>query len=324
MKHIAHISLLLSLVALGGCIFIFATGKKNDDQMFQEAIRSNYRIYAPVIPDTLDFAGEPVPIDEYYVRESLDKEMLSIMFYHSNMIQYIKRANRVFPEIERILEEEHVPTDFKYLCVIESGLTNVTSPARAQGYWQFMESTGKSFGLEISDEIDMRNDLEASTHAACRFLKQLRQSLGSWTAAAAAYNCGEGGLRKRFNLEQTYNYYHTRLNTETGRYVYRILAMKQIMTHLQDYGFNIRQCDLYPVIPFRTVSLSGQNVDLYSFARQNNCSYKLLREFNPWITTDNLKNKARKTYTIKLPEEGCTKMSNLTQGRKDTDILKRI
>ena len=212
----------------------------------------------------------------------------------------------------------------KYLCVIESGLTNATSPAKAQGFWQFIPSTGNKYGLTVNDEIDMRNDIEASTEAACKYLRSLYNRFHSWSAAAAAYNCGENGLARRMDAQGTNNYFDLKPNSETGRYVYRLLAMKLIMQHPQQFGYYLRQCDLYAPIPTRSVTLSGQNVDLYKFAKNNGTTYKMLRDLNPWIQTDNLKNKANKSYTLYLPIENGTLQKTLTKGRKDTRLLTRI
>lgn len=322
MKKLSIVAIILASLAIAGEAFIFATRKeKNNDELHTKAIRADYRVYAPPLPDTLYFAGERVPLNLYYVRESLDRELVSNMYYQSSTLFNIKRAARMFPTIERILKEEGVPEDFKYLCVIESNLQNATSPAGAQGYWQFMKATGQKYGLEISDEIDMRNDLEASTHAACKFLKYLKSRLGSWTNAAAAYNCGENGLEKRLGNQQQSNYYELLLNRETQRYVYRILALKLIMQHPQDYGYYVRRCDTYPELPYEEVTLSGKNVDLVQFAIQNGTTYKMLRTMNPWITTDNLKNKANKTYTVRIPTKKGTEYNTIVKGKHDTTVI---
>lgn len=291
----------LSLAAIAGEVFVYASQKENPEEVHQKAIMAGYHVYSPTMPEHPTFAGEPVPIETFYVRESLDRELIANMYMQSSMINYIKRANRCFPTIERILKEQGVPDDFKYLCVAESGLANVTSPAKASGYWQFMKPTGISYGLEINDEVDMRWDLEASTVAACKYLKNAYKRFGNWTAAAASYNCGEGGLDSRMTKQDVKSYYDTRLNTETSRYVYRIVAIKTIMQNPKAYGFNVRRCELYPEIPFTTVELKGQNVDLYQFSKSHGVTYKMLREMNPWLQTDKLVNKANKTYTVKLP-----------------------
>lgn len=325
MKRLAIAALVLASLALAGEAFIFAVHKeRNVDQTHNRAIQAAYRVYAPCIPDSLSFCGERVPLNIYYVRESLDRELTSNMYFQSNTLFIIKRATRVMPTIERILREEHVPADMKYLCVIESGLQNVTSPAGAQGYWQFMKTTGQKYGLEVNDEIDMRNDLEASTRAACRYLKALKARFGNWTAAAAAYNCGENGLDRRIANQRQNSYYDLLLNNETQRYVYRILALKLILQNPRAYGFHVRRCDTYPELKTRNVTLAGQNVDLVGFAIDNGTSYKMLRALNPWLTTDRLKNRSGKSYTVKLPGTKGIDYNTLVQGVHDTTLIQSI
>lgn len=325
MKKLAISAMIIAALSMMGVIFIYATQNDSSDETHKKALTSDYRIYSPVLPDTMYFAGERVPLEIYYVYEGLDREVMVNMYWQSNMLLWIKRANRHFPIIEPILKANGVPDDFKYLCVIESGLLNVTSPAKASGYWQFLASTGKSYGLEINDEIDMRNHIELSTEAACKFLKELRSSLGSWTNAAAAYNCGAGGLRSRLNAQGVQSYYDVRLNTETSRYIFRILAAKLIMQHPQEYGFYVRQRDLYPPIPYRTAELKGQNIDLYQFAKDHNTTYKMLRELNPWLTTTKLTNKNNKTYKVKLPvENGTYRKVIQSDSQRSAKLVERI
>ena len=326
MKKLSIIAIILSITTLSLQIFIFASSANNETNPAKEKTSSSMTIYyAPEIPDSLNFAGEGVPLDDLYVREAIDRELVSIAYRHSATILTMKRAYRYFPVIEPILKKNGVPLDFKYLCVIESELTNATSPAKAQGFWQFMKATGTSYGLEVNDEIDMRNNLEAATLAACKYLKVLKRDLGSWTSAAAAYNCGEGGLRKRLNEQGVTSYYDTYIFTETTRYVPRILAMKTIMGNPQKYGFMLRHCDMYPQLKYKTVELKGQNVDLAAFAKQNNTNLKVLRNLNPWITTNKLTNKANKTYTIKIPDSDGTSFSKMQKSDdKKTDFITRL
>ena len=324
MKRLSIIAIILASVAIAGEAFIFATRKEESEELHTRAIRADYRVYAPSIPDTLTFAGERVPLNIYYVREGLDRELVSNMYYQSNTLFSIKRAVRYFPTIERILREQGVPEDFKYLCVIESGLQCVTSPAGAQGWWQFMKATGQKYGLEVSDEIDMRNNLELSTVAACKYLKELKTRFGGWTEAAAAYNCGENGLDKRLSNQQQGSYYDLYLNRETQRYVYRILALELIMQHPQDYGYYVRRCDAYPELPTAKATLGGQNIDLVEFAKQQGTSYKMLRILNPWITTDKLKNKNGKSYTVDIPTKKGTEHNTITKGKHDTTLIERL
>lgn len=315
----------IALLAMVGMIFVSATNKEKAHEVHKLAIQNNIKVYAPPIPDSVAFCGEKLPMDTYYVREALDRELVVNMYGHTNMILWMKRANRVFPVIEPILKKNGVPADMKYLCVAESGLTTATSPAKAQGYWQFMESTGKLYGLEVNADVDMRNDLEASTEAACKYLKDLYSHLGSWSAAAAAYNCGEGGLTRRMNQQSTKSYFDTRLNTETSRYVYRIVAIKLVMQHPQDYGFYLRKCDLYPTLPYSTITLSGQNVDLYDFAKKNGTTYKMLRELNPWLNNDKIANKSNKTYKVRIPaKEGVSLKNILKDEDKATTMVGRL
>lgn len=324
MKKLSIAAIVLSVLAIVGEILICASSREDSEEVLQRAISNNYRIYSPILPDTMSFAGEKVPLSTYYVHEGLDLEVITNMYRHSSTMLYFKRANRYFPIIEPILKKNGIPSDFKYLCVIESGLTNATSPAKAQGFWQFIPSTGANYGLTVNDEIDMRNNLTASTQAACKYIRSLYNKFHSWTAAAAAYNCGENGLARRISKQSTDNYYDLWLNSETSRYVYRILAMKLIMQNPQKYGFHLRQCDLYPPIPTRAATLSGQNVDLYEFARSNGTSYKMLRMLNPWIQTDVLKNKSNQKYMVQLPVKNGTESKTIAPGRRETSFITSI
>lgn len=324
MKKLSIAAIVLSVLAIVGEILICASSREDSEEVLQRAISNNYRIYSPILPDTMSFAGEKVPLSTYYVHEGLDLEVITNMYRHSSTMLYFKRANRYFPIIEPILKKNGIPSDFKYLCVIESGLTNATSPAKAQGFWQFIPSTGANYGLTVNDEIDMRNNLTASTEAACKYIRSLYNKFHSWTAAAAAYNCGENGLARRISKQSTDNYYDLWLNSETSRYVYRILAMKLIMQNPQKYGFHLRQCDLYPPIPTRAATLSGQNVDLYEFARSNGTSYKMLRMLNPWIQTDVLKNKSNQKYMVLLPVKNGTESKTIAPGRRETSFITSI
>ena len=324
MKKLSIAAIVLASIAVVGQIFVFATHKEDSNDTYRKALQSDYRVYAPVLPDSIDFCGESVPTDVFYVREALERELMVNMYWQSNMLQCMKRAGRYFPIIEPILKRNGVPADFRFLCVIESGLTNATSPAKAQGFWQFIKATGQRYGLEITDEVDMRNDITASTEAACRYLKSLHARFGSWTAAAAAYNCGEAGLSSRMTRQDATSYYHTYLNRETTRYVYRILAVKLIMEHPKDYGFYLRQRDLYSPVPTTEVELTGQNVDLYSFARTRGTSYKMLRELNPWLQTDKLVNKQNRTYKVALPAPSHGGLSRLLHPDQGSAIVEHL
>jgi hypothetical protein len=271
---------------------------------YQNLINENYKIYSLPMPENANFAGEKVPLDNIIVKESLDKELLSNTYWHSNTFYFIKRANRWFPIIEKILNEQGIPDDFKYLAVIESGLLNVTSPSGAKGYWQFMPATAKGLNLDISADIDERKHIEKSTLAACQYLKEAYQKFGNWTLAAASYNVGKTGLLTRLKNQKADNYYDLALNEETGRYVYRILAVKYILSNPINYGFNLRKEDLYP--PYQTVEvLVDTSVTSWvDFAISQGSNYKTLKELNPWLISDGLENKSGKSYKILLPKKG--------------------
>ena len=256
--------------------------------------------YAVKLPESVSFAGENVPLDDIEVRERLDRELSVNAYWQSSTIIMLKRANRWLPTIEKILKEESVPDDFKYLCMAESALDNAISPSGASGFWQFMKTTGLQYGLIINSDVDERYNLEKSTRAACRYLRDAKEKTGSWTAAAAGYNMGLAGVNKQQLLQGETAYYDLFLNTETSRYVQRIVALKIIHQHQKDYGFYLTNEDLYPELKYTVQQVSGP-INWVSFAKENNTSYKMLRIYNPWIRNFNLLNKERRTFDVKIP-----------------------
>ncbi len=256
--------------------------------------------YAVKLPESVSFAGENVPLDDIEVRERLDRELSVNAYWQSSTIIMLKRANRWLPTIEKILKEESVPDDFKYLCMAESALDNAISPSGASGFWQFMKTTGLQYGLIINSDVDERYNLEKSTRAACRYLRDAKEKTGSWTAAAAGYNMGLAGVNKQQLLQGETAYYDLFLNTETSRYVQRIVALKIIHQHQKDYGFYLTNEDLYPELKYTIQQVSGP-INWVSFAKENNTSYKMLRIYNPWIRNFNLLNKERRTFDVKIP-----------------------
>ena len=258
-----------------------------------------------LIPDELSFAGENIPLEFFDVKESLDRELQINTFFQSQTIFYIKRANRFFPEIEKILASEGIPLDFKYLAVAESGLTNSISPAKAVGFWQFLAPTAKEYGLEITEEVDERYNLELSTKAACRYLKETYREFGSWTLAAASYNMGRTALRKQIEMQQEKTYFDLQLNEETARYIFRIIAVKLVIENPQQYGFFIEPNELYPPYLFTKVEVNFQIQDIVDFAKQNQTSYKILKMLNPWLRKNSLKTTpSKKNYIINIPSKG--------------------
>ena len=214
-----------------------------------------------------------------------------------------KRAYRWFPIIEPILKQHKIPPDFKYIALIESGFINKVSPAGAEGFWQFIKETGIKYGLEINEEVDERYNIEKATEAACAFFNEAHKKYNSWTMAAASYNRGINGIDKQIDKQRVSNYYDLLLNEESSRYVFRILAMKIIMSHPTQYGFYLRKKDLYPPIPTKVVMVDSTIHDLTTFAMKHKINYKILKEFNPWLTEGSLKNKEKKTYKIIIPKE---------------------
>ena len=294
------------LVLATALVFMFFTQKsiKDNDKDYKKALKENYRIFAMPIPEKLDFCGEEVPINRFDVRESLDKELLTNTYWQSQTMMMIKRANRWFPVIEPILKKNNIPDDFKYLALAESNFTLTVSPAGAAGFWQFMKETGTSFGLIINEEVDERYNLEKATDAACKYLKDSYISTKSWTNAAASYNMGKGGVLKNMQTQKVSSYYDLLLNTETSRYVFRILSLKLILQNPRDYGFYLRKLDMYPSIPTYTVPVDSSITDMVGFAKKYNLNYKLLKEFNPWLRKNILTNKEKRIYNITLPKEG--------------------
>lgn len=297
------LKILGSALALFGLfqLFTFSFDTEKDEEEHQFNIQEDYKIFSLSAPKEITFAGEDVPTKEPEVYERLDREIHSNTYYHSNTILYFKRANRWFPVIEPILKENGIPEDFKYLALIESGLQNVVSPAGAAGYWQFLKSTGKEYGLEISDEIDERYHLEKSTQAACDYLNESYREYGDWALVAASYNAGKGRINKELERQQAKNYFDLLLVEETGRYVFRILAVKHILENPTKFGFQIRKADLYPTIDYKTVDVDTSVTNFASFAKDYNISYKILKHFNPWLRDSYLINPEGKKYVIKLP-----------------------
>ncbi|HDP74650.1 MAG TPA: lytic transglycosylase domain-containing protein [Bacteroidales bacterium] len=269
------------------------------DSVYQSSL-----IFAIPIPAKLSFAGEEVPLRYFDVRESLDRELHVNTFWHSQTVLLLKRANRYFPIIEPILKKNNIPDDFKYLAVAESGLTQAVSPSKAVGFWQILEGTAKEFGLEINKEVDERYHIEKSTEVACQYLKRAYEKYGTWTMAAAAYNFGMNGITKQIDRQDSNSYYDMILGDETGRYVYRILALKVIFENPKQYGFFLDNSDLYPPLEFTEVKVDSTITSIASFARQYGINYKLIKLFNPWLRENYLLVKQGKSYLIKIPRMG--------------------
>ena len=269
-------------------------------------------LFTPVeLPGKLSFAGEEVPMDYFDVRESLDRELLSTVYFHSQTIRYIKSMPRYFSIIEPILKANGVPEDFKYLCVAESGFDiRALSPAKAAGFWQLLESTAKENGLQVNTEVDERYHIEKATEVACRMFKSAYQKYGSWALVAASYNGGRAGLDQKLATQKVKSYYDLLFVEETTRYVFRILALKLVMEDPEVYGFKVDKKDLYPVIETKNVEVNGSIADLSAWAINKGINLKILKMFNPWLRDLSLKNPTKKTYVLKIPEKGYRTKTN--------------
>lgn len=291
--------ILVSVLAIGvmSGVLVYGISGTQKEKLLHEGS-------AMYFPTEVYFAGEKTPLQISDVRERLDRELLINANLDATTALIIKRANRVFPIIEPILAKYGVPDDFKYLAVIESGLVNAVSSAGARGVWQFMPETAKEKGMEVNDIVDERYHLEKSTEAACRYLLAAKEKFGSWTLAAASYNGGMNGITKRIEEQKVTNYYDLGLTEETSRYVFRILALKEIMRQPTKYGFNIYPSDLYTQIPTKKVAVDSSITDLTGFAIAQGINYKILKIHNPWLRDKKLVNPTKKRYEIEIPLEG--------------------
>ena len=258
----------------------------------------------PLLPEEADFAGEPLPLQYFDVREALQREIVIITYWHASMLYTLQLSRRFFPIIEPILKDEGVPDDFKYLCVAESNLQQVVSPSKAVGFWQLLEGTAKEYGLEITEEVDERYHIEKATRAACAYLKKAYAKYGSWTMAAAAYNVGNTNLDKQIARQKQTGYYNLLLPEETNRYVFRAAGFKLVMSHPAAYGFNLRDEDLYMPLQWSEKNITGTVESWADFAAGYGTNYKIFKYFNPWLRDEKLANTARKTYVVKIPKEG--------------------
>jgi membrane-bound lytic murein transglycosylase D len=254
----------------------------------------------PHLPEKMTFAGEEIVLTDEDVIERLDREVLMNAYYNSATTGYFKRAHRWFPTIERILKEEGLPEDFKYLAVIESGLVQAISPVGAQGFWQFMPGTAKNYDLEMSTEVDERLHIEKSTRAACQYLKGSYDSLNDWIWATASYNRGVGGVQQDMAWQGTDHYFDTDQNNETGRYFFRLLAIKLIFEHPEDYGYYPDKMQLYEPFKTKSVVVSESIPNIATWAIEQGYNFKIIQKLNPWLKSNKLTVK-KKQYTILLP-----------------------
>lgn len=296
----------LQYAILGASFILMTAGSPHGgetDSTHQANFETDYNIYSLSIPEDLSFAGERVPLNDPDVRERLDRELLVNTYWQSNTLLMIKRANRWLPTFKQIFVEEGVPEDLVYLGLIESGFQNVESPANAAGFWQFLSSTGKEYGLIIDGEVDERYHPEKSARAAAKYLAKAKEAFGSWTLAAASYNMGMSGVSRQLERQKVGNYYDLLLNSETSRYVFRIIAVKEIITQAERYGFHLRDEDLYQDIETEIFEVDSAIASWPDWASEHGINYKTLKYHNPWLREDDLRNSAGRTYQIEVPVE---------------------
>lgn len=297
-KYSFPVSIFLFLFSI---FFLSSSYLNNSDNIHQQGFNSKYNVYSVLKPNDLKFADELVPNTSLDVWERLDKELLKNIYWQSNTLLYFKRANKYFPIIEEILAKNNIPDDFKYLALIESGFEYTVSPSGAAGFWQIMRGTAREYGLEVNYAIDERYNLRKSTEAACSYLRKAYDEFGSWTMAAASYNMGINGVRRKIEKQETNNYFNLHLNDETSRYVFRIIVIKEIMENPRKYGFVFRDNDLYTHPQVKQIRVDSTIDNLYSFAKDHNINYKILKKYNPWLRISKLPDESRRVYYINIP-----------------------
>jgi membrane-bound lytic murein transglycosylase D len=312
---------LVCFCVLEGFLYYTSKQKETSDHNYLREYQLSNKVYSLVLPAEVIFAGEKAPLNSYYVREGLDRELSVNAYWQSNTLIMLKKTNRYFSIMEPILKKYNVPDDFKYLALIESGLTNVVSPSGASGFWQFMKETGAKYGLEITDEVDERYELEKSTEAACKLLLHSYSLFRNWTLCAAAYNAGESRIQNALSNQMVNTYYDLYLNAETSRYLFRILALKLLYEHPTEFGFFIRNKDMYPMIPTYKLTLDTSVTNLVELAKKLDINYRVFKEFNPWLRKDKLTIGVGKKYILTIPKKGFEDFDNLMQEVNDAELI---
>ncbi|MCX6301726.1 MAG: lytic transglycosylase domain-containing protein [Bacteroidia bacterium] len=301
-------TILAALILAGIVIIVLSVtqsfkGSGNSSQLKGQA-DTTYLNKPYKLPETVTFAGEKMPLENFDTRESLEREILTSAYRHSSTILIIKRANRYLPVIEKILRKNDIPDDFKYLAAAESEYSNMISPAGATGFWQIMQATGIEQGMEINSVIDERYDVEKSTQFACDYFRKSYERYGNWTLAAASYNGGRAAIDEQIEIQGQNNYYDLLLSEETARYIFRAVAYKLVISDPSSYGFVIEENELYPELKCREVKVDTAIANFSKFAEQFGTNYKMLKLLNPWLRKPYLTPKPSKEYIIRIPEEG--------------------
>jgi hypothetical protein len=312
----AGLAILLSVIKL----FSYSVTDTISDSEYDDYFNASYKVLSIHIPKNLNFAGEKVPINDFIVRESMEKELIINTYWQSQSLLIHKRANRWFPVIEPILKQNNIPEDFKYIAIIESQLTNAVSPQGATGFWQLVEPTAKGYGLMINEEVDERYDVERATQAACKYFNEAYKIFNNWTLVAASYNRGMNGIQAAMQKQKVSNYYDLLLTDETARYIYRILAIKEIVSRPKVYGFILRKKDLYPPLSTKKITIDTTINDLAVFAISQKINYRILKTFNPWLRLNTLTNPEKKKYVIEVPK-GSINLYDLEGNYEGSNIL---
>lgn len=292
------------ITAGSAIIAAYAFERGNDRESLVEVRtdgRLQYKWYPPELPARANFAGEATPLDRWEVRERLDRDILTNYYTHGSLLYILKLTTRYFPVIEPRLKAAGIPDDFKYLCVAESSLQHLTSSAGAQSLWQFLGGTATQYGLQVDAEVDERYNVAKATDAACKYFNTAHDKFGTWTAAAASYNCGMGGYNGQATYQGSTNYYDLLLPEETNRYMFRIIALKYLISNAQQYGYIVQGNDAYRPYKTRPVTVTESIPDLSAYARANGTSYKLIKILNPWLRSRSLTVRAGKSYEVELP-----------------------
>lgn len=298
-------TLILFALAFVGMIVLLPSADTSEQAGAEKRTQEQIADIHTIIPQKLSFAGEEVPLEFFDVRESLERELISNSYFHSQTIFLLKRMDRYMSVIEPILEQYNIPEDFKYLAVAESILYDkAKSPVGAAGIWQLMKGTAQDYGLEVNDNVDERYNLILSTHVACQFLLESYEKYENWALVAASYNMGRRALDRSLAYSKQDNYYDMYLNAETARYVYRILAFKLLIENPKNYGFSVAEKDKFPVFDLDTVMVDYPIDHIADFAEEQGMTYKTFKLFNPWFLENHLNNASKKEYKVLVAKEG--------------------
>lgn len=290
-------------VCIGMCIPLLLSNHAVGDKEMPESKVAALAV-VPAVPAEVHFADETIRLDRADLRERMDREITAFTYSHQLTLLMIKRANRYFPIVEPILKECGVPDDLKYLMVIESNLSPLArSSAGAAGMWQFMQETGRKYGLEVNANIDERYNIEKATRAACAYLKESYDMYGDWMTVAASYNAGQNGITRRLEQQGVNSAMDLWLVEETSRYMFRILTAKMVIENPKAYGFMLKRSQLYPYIAPKTIVTTTQQIDdLTAFAKEHGVTVAQLKEENPWLREYTMNNKSGRTYRLRIPD----------------------